>query len=996
MILLNCGLRRVRPRRLCLRKLRRRLVTRVISVCALTFVVPVVLAPAAIAQAIRTDGTLPTLVNSLDSQNFTIEVGARQGDNLFHSFEAFSVPAGGSAIFNVPADVENVFSRVTGGDLSSIDGLIQSGGQANLFLINPAGISFGSQASLDVAGSFVFSTADSLAFENNILFSASNPTAQPLLSVSAPIGLQLGAAPGPLTTQSNTLNVLSGETLGLIGGSVQLLDTVINIPAGRITVGSVAANGYVNIAEDSSGWHFNFTENTAENTAFQDITVGQGSRLTVGGADAGNIHLQGQNIFIDDSKLLADISGAADGGLIQIDATDTIRLTDGSDIAAKVAAGATGQGADVAITTGQFVLTEGSDLKLDNAGDAAAGNLSIVAQSIEILGNGTDIELDTDGTGRGGDAYIETEQLLLQDAAELQMDVRAGGDSGNLTILAESIELVGGSEINVRVDDADATGQGGSVTVTTGSLRLIDNAELNLNTEGAGDGGDLLLIADSIEVVGKSDISAEIAEPTATGNGGNVRIETGTLLLSEDGDISLNTDGQGDSGNLFIIAESIVLQNARSSINTEIQETASGNGGDIEIVSDRIEILQGAEIAIEVEGSGQSGALEITAREILVSGSEAGRPSRIEASVDVGATGNGGSLTINAEQLQIRAGGLITSATSGGGNAGSLTIRADTLSVQGTSEDGALISTVSAASETDFAAGSIDITARQLQVSSDGIVSVSGLGNGDAGNLQIEAEEVVLSDNGQLQALVSAGDRGNIDVRADRVLLLNNSRITATASGSAIGGNIRFDSPFIVGVRNSDIVANAEQGAGGNIEIVTRSILGLRFRDDLTSGNDITATSEFGVSGTVAIQNIDVAPDSGLVQLSTEFEDTSHQVSTGCAEADRSQFVASGRGGIPASPVSSLGIPRLWSDFRAIDSSPATRQQNEPTTVSFPSEDSHLSIAQNPVEAANWSVDAHGQVSLTAGEQSPLSSSTAHRCLNQISAQMLRQILAQR
>jgi filamentous hemagglutinin family protein len=117
----------------------------------------------AIAQ-VRSDGTLPTLVGSPNGLDFTIEGGSRSGSNLFHSFSQFALPTSFTAIFNNPADVENIFSRVTGGTGSNIDGLIRANGSANLFLLNPSGVVFGPNARLDIGGSFLGSTASHIQF----------------------------------------------------------------------------------------------------------------------------------------------------------------------------------------------------------------------------------------------------------------------------------------------------------------------------------------------------------------------------------------------------------------------------------------------------------------------------------------------------------------------------------------------------------------------------------------------------------------------------------------------------------------------------------------------------------------------------------------------------------------------------------------------------------------------------------------------------------------
>jgi filamentous hemagglutinin family protein len=161
------------------------------------------------AQSVISDGTLNTIVTR-SGNVFTIDNGTTSGTNLFHSFREFSIPTGGSAIFNNAATVQNIFSRVTGGTASNIDGLIQAQGSANLFLLNPSGILFGANASLNIGGSFVGTTAQSIQFADGIELSASNPNDRPLLTMSAPIGLQMGQNPAAIAVQN------TGHTLGTV------------------------------------------------------------------------------------------------------------------------------------------------------------------------------------------------------------------------------------------------------------------------------------------------------------------------------------------------------------------------------------------------------------------------------------------------------------------------------------------------------------------------------------------------------------------------------------------------------------------------------------------------------------------------------------------------------------------------------------------------------------------------------------------------------------
>ena len=158
---------------------------------------------------VTSDGTTNTIVNQ-SGNNFNILNGINKGNNLFHSFGNFSLPTGGSATFdltNTP-NITTIFSRVTGGNVSNIDGLIQTvkgNNPVNLFLMNPAGIVFGKDAVLNIGGSFVGTTANSIKFSDGTEFSAVNTATPPLLTMSVPIGLQMGQTPGTITVQ-NTVN----------------------------------------------------------------------------------------------------------------------------------------------------------------------------------------------------------------------------------------------------------------------------------------------------------------------------------------------------------------------------------------------------------------------------------------------------------------------------------------------------------------------------------------------------------------------------------------------------------------------------------------------------------------------------------------------------------------------------------------------------------------------------------------------------------------------
>ena len=201
-----------------------------------------------------------------------IDGGALRDRNLFHSFQEFNINNGQSVYFNNPSGIENILTRVTGGNASNILGTLGVDGAANLFLINPNGILFGENASLDVQGSFVGSTADSIKFADGIFFSAINNQETPLLTISLPIGLQMGQNPGKITVKGNGHNLTyetdlftlatirddvgglqtqTGKTLALVGGDIALEGGNLKAESGRIELGSVAQPGLVSFNENA-------------------------------------------------------------------------------------------------------------------------------------------------------------------------------------------------------------------------------------------------------------------------------------------------------------------------------------------------------------------------------------------------------------------------------------------------------------------------------------------------------------------------------------------------------------------------------------------------------------------------------------------------------------------------------------------------------------------------------------------------------------------------
>ncbi len=277
---------------------------------------------------ISADGTTDTTVVTPDNSNFDINGGDRAGSNLFHSFGNFSVPIGGEAFFNNADDIQNIISRVTGGKISDIQGAIAANGGANLFLINPAGIVFGPNASLNIGGSFLGSTADSLLFSDGTEFSATNSQGKPLLTINAPIGLNLRDNPQPIANNSVAnnvgLQVRSGKNISLIGGDINFDGGRLFELGGRVSLGGLTSAGEVRFDENGN---FRFPDGVARG----DVSLSDRANVLVFGEQGGNISINAKNLNIfGGSSLLSAIVGLnnsnAQPGNIEINATDKVSV----------------------------------------------------------------------------------------------------------------------------------------------------------------------------------------------------------------------------------------------------------------------------------------------------------------------------------------------------------------------------------------------------------------------------------------------------------------------------------------------------------------------------------------------------------------------------------------------------------------------------------------------------------------------------------------------
>jgi filamentous hemagglutinin family protein len=836
-------------------------------------------APMAQAQ-ITSDGSLATRVVSVGNDTIIAD-GERFGNNLFHSFRQFSVSAGGSAIFDNAADISNIFSRVTGGNQSIINGRLEVQGSANLFLLNPSGIQFGSSASLQLGGSFFASTADKLLFPNNLEFVATSNNPSPL-TVAQPIGLQFSQNPASILVEgtghtlvggpysgiadplgTTQLKVNPGQTLALIGGGLSLNGGILTAQSGHIELGALGKSSnspVVRLVPSATSFTLDFA----------------------GVSNLGQINLT--------QKSLVDVSSESLLSPIQAGSIDV-------------------NGSVVNLIDGSLLLSQSSVLATRSAGDIKINaSEALTARGVSDVGTANDglfipsgVFSSTFGSGQGANISISTQQFKMMDGAFTLASSFSSAPSGEIQVVAsDSIEFSGFATSELSGTNALLTlsfleGNGGTVSISASKIKLLDGSGVAAGTFGKGRGGNIIVDAYQIEITGfrqEAGIFSNIGASTLIiGQGGDVRINTKQLSVQDGGRVfSVNT-GAGSSGQILINASEFI----------KLSGIAEGTTG-VSDINASVDLID-----------------EVT-RKLF------GLPDL--------PTGNSGTVIINTPLLSIENGAAVSVGNEGTGNAGDL-----------------------------------QINANSVTLANGGKILASTL-SGQGGNINLKLSDFLLAQNGSQISAEAGGvdiqdekNGGNIILNVARQIFLDpGSNITASAFGNANGGNITINTTFLTGIDNSDIIARAEEGRGGNIDITAISIFGLQFRDQLTPFNDINASSDFGVSGTVNITNPALDAAAGLVELPTTLIDPSQQISASCDANQDSRFVATGRGGIPISPEARVTIDRPWQDIRPLTD----------LNASVPVPDRALAKVPQPsekpqlLEATGWQMNDQGQLALVA------------------------------
>jgi large exoprotein involved in heme utilization and adhesion len=733
---------------------------------------------------------------------------------------------------------------------------------------------------------------------------------------------------GNVTVNARNLSLKAGE-LGstIIGTGIRSESTSVEAQAGDVTI-DVAEN----ITLDGSSILNQVDSGGVGNSG--NITINTGSLEAINGG-----------------KVDASTFGQGNAGAVKITATGDI-TADGensegfsSGVISQVGLDAVGNAGGVTISTNNLTLTNGGEVDASTSGKGDAGAINITAtgdlafdgEDSEGIPSGATSLVDTDAVGNAGGVTISTTNLNLTKGGRVDASTFGQGDAGAVKITATSDITIDGEDsegipsgATSRVEP-DAEGSSGGVTISTTNLNLTKGGRVDAATFGQGDAG-----AVKITATGDLTFDGETSGGTpsrvgsevifgARGNSGEVTIKTSNLTLTNGGRVSAFTADQGNAGSVDITATGDLAFDGETSkgfpsgVINGVEADAEGNAEGVTISTNNLTLTNGGVVNVSTFGQGNAGAVTINATGDITADGETseGFASGIASNVETNAVGNAGGIRINSGNITLTKGAFIGANTSGQGNAGSVNITAT---------------------------GDITFDGEDSQGISSGVESiVTSDAQGNAGVIDIQANNLDLVNTARINAATQSptGESGKIDLRiAEDITLQGNSFISAQAFKDADGGNLNIDARFVVafpsnGVGN-DLVATAEQGIGGNINLNAEQIFGLErgqaINDETgdyirNNNNDLDVSSNvFGFDGSVNINISDVNPVQGTTELPSNVVEATQTADQNCSADSEGKatngLAIAGRGGVTPPPDAPLNSENISNENSAQASIP--------------------------------------------------------------------------
>jgi large exoprotein involved in heme utilization and adhesion len=823
----------------------------------------------------------------------------------------------------------------------------------------------------------------------------------------------------PTATVPTGLEVKPSQAIGLFGGAIELDGGVLIAPRGHLQL--IASNPDATLA-------FNAPIATIQATNSGSIGTGQAA-------------ISPSNILLT-NKALLDVRDPVQGGTVQLDGHN-ITLTSGSKVFAGVIPSSLEKNSELSVTNLDPTILA----TLPTSGDiiARATDTITLDGGLTFFSNG----VDPDSVGNAGNTTLNAQLIQLSNGGRVYTGTEGLGNAGNLSLTADKLTVTGASSKPylfsgvLNLAETSGLGNGGRIDIQVNSIYMTDGGSIRANTSGQGNAGRITIRATGDILIERVDIRPEIevdrdpsgiysrSTENSTGNGGTIDLQARSLTLRDGGFINANTLGSGNAGSLLInvseainisgvgqLEETLIFSETErlvfqqsSGLYSSVSRTGTGEGGNIQVNTNALSVLEGGLIITRTNGRGNAGNIRIfvpgpvivdgvgpdlSASAILSSAERGSRGSggtiRVEAqslTVSNGAVINtqtfsnqdAGSIVLEADRLSFLNGGQAIATTQSAGRAGDITIQANEMVVAGldplfserqklfeNSVDNNIIGQnlgsfsgifVGADVESTGEGGSLDIQAASLTLQPGTTLAVGSSGSGAAGRMRLVVDQLQMN-NGHLSAETRSGAFGGIQIDSQGIELRERSLISTNAQGEATGGNIVIDTDTLVALENSDIAANSVNSFGGRVNLRAQGVFGTAFRNAPTDRSDITASSARGpeFSGTVQLEVLNPDPARGAIALPTAVGVPPKPTSPCGPRSDPGaiEFFALGRAGQAPNPIETATLETMpfAADLRPI--APTTTAQAETTPP----------LREPILEATHWQRTETGQIQLVA------------------------------
>ncbi|TKB59021.1 MAG: filamentous hemagglutinin N-terminal domain-containing protein [Nitrospira sp.] len=845
-------------------------------------------------------------------------------------------------------------------------------GDANLFLVNPSGIVFGPQGSFDVGGSVSMSTADYLRFEgHSALFDTlSSPASLGLLDVAPVVafGFTSLEPPAPITVQGSLLQVPEGKALSLVGGDITLQAEPfedgtmqaanLRAPGGQLNLVSVASPGEVLVPSFQTGPNIAGASFTTMGTVMlkEGATLDVSGQLDefgapIGNGNSGTVFVRGGQLVMEASTIQAITWGSVDGerAAVDIQVSQAVALTSATIVTLTFGSGRAG---DVLLTAPTLTIENApqSIFTTTGEGGGVGGDVILNVGTVSLMG-GSSIESSsqmhnaTPGLGQGGNVTIQglegsgsaAESVALFGDSSLSSVTSGSGDGGRVAITSKSVTMDGFAttvasrtegvglpgDIVVSVQHANLSG-GATITTLSGSTDSNASEAATVTVQGLGDPGSM---ADSVALSGLG--SGIVSDTQGLASAGDVAVHAKTVILTDGAAIQSGTPLTSGAGGIVTIDAGSVDISGGSIIRSLANRAAAG---EIIIMANTL-ILANGFIASKTVSSSRGGDVELNVGNVSLSNS---------ATIDSSASGTGraGDITMNVGTLSLANGSEISSASIGTeaitnpddgtiqapGTAGNVVITA----AGRFTSDGSIVATSAEANH----GGDVSITAHSVQLSNgtlitansnaplvvketvliDGLPVEQVVGDGNAGNITVRSGSTFVMQNSAMTTEATQASGGQITIITPEMVRVVNGRVSTSVAGSetdTAGGNIFIDPQFVV-FQNSQVIAQANAGTGGAINVIA----GVFIADPSTL---VSASSASGPQGTVNIQSPVQNVGGELAALSDEFSSAAALLAQQCAaraaDGKFSTFVVAAREGVPVEPGGFLASPLLTAEL---------------------------------------------------------------------------------